>query len=385
MSARRPVRARTTHLPSGAARRFPVVVALLAALAPSALAAQGPFSSLTFFGDSYSDTGNAFLLTGGTQPPSPPYALGRFSNGPVYVDYLAARLGRPGDAAPAFVTRAARGNYAVAAARTQDIPGLPIGTQTQVGAYLTRPGAAPGARTDPTGLYTLFAGGNDLRDAGTLSDATARQVAATAAASRVVEQAGLLAASGAGTVMVFSLGGLGAAPEALAIPGRPSVLDALTGTFNRTLAEGVAGLQLALPGTTFLNFRLDNLFANVLRDARTGGRRYGLTNGTTPCLSPFAPPGAPSCDVSLFADDLHPTTRAHQLVADAAFTYVTTGRNVAVIPEPATLALVAAGLAVTGVAARRRTGGTSRGSREHVAGCEQAERIELALERPHRA
>jgi outer membrane lipase/esterase len=320
------------------------------ALAPAAAAAQAPFTSLTFFGDSYVDTGNLFLLTGGAQPPAPPYATGRFSNGLVFTDYLAASLGRPGDAAPVFLTRAASGNYAIGGARTDG--SVPPSTGTQVGSYLTRPGATPSTRTDPTGLYALFAGGNDLRDAGALGTEAARQAAAAAAAGRVVTQAGQLAAAGARNVLLFSFPSLGGTPEAQAIPGRPAIQDALAVTFNATLAAGIAGLQASLPGTSFLNFRLDNLFANILADASAGGGRYGLTNLTVPCFAP----GAPSCDVSVFADDLHPTTRTHQVIAGSVFTYVTTGQNVALVPEPATLALVAGGVAVFGLAgaARRR-------------------------------
>ncbi|NEP43369.1 MAG: hypothetical protein F6K35_30750, partial [Okeania sp. SIO2H7] len=40
------------------------------------------FSDIYLFGDSFVDIGNAFSLSGGTIPPSPPYFEGRFSNGP---------------------------------------------------------------------------------------------------------------------------------------------------------------------------------------------------------------------------------------------------------------------------------------------------------------
>lgn len=330
-----------------------VAVATAAALAlvPAAAGGQMPYTSLTFFGDSYVDTGNAFLLTGGTTPAAP-YYNGRFSNGPVWVDYLAASLGRPGDAAPVFLARSASGNYAIGGARTDGL----IGTGAQIGAYLTRPGATASTRTDPTGLYTLFAGGNDLRDAGGLGTAAEREAAAAAAATRVVTQAGQLAAAGARNVLLFTLASLAGTPEAQAIPGRPAIADALAVTFNATLAAGIAGLQASLPGTTFLDYRLDNLFANLLADAQAGGGRYGLTNVTTPCFAP----GAPSCGVSVFADNLHPTTRTYQIFASSVYTYLTTGQNEvlnpAVVPEPATLVLVAGGLAMAGGAAavRRR-------------------------------
>ena len=57
------------------------------------------FTELTVFGDSLSDTGNVLSLTGDVLPPGPgspvpgPYFNGRFSNGPVWVDQAADRLG----------------------------------------------------------------------------------------------------------------------------------------------------------------------------------------------------------------------------------------------------------------------------------------------------
>ncbi|HEY0778811.1 MAG TPA: SGNH/GDSL hydrolase family protein [Gemmatirosa sp.] len=332
-------------------------LALVAACAPVAARAQGPFTSLTFFGDSYSDTGNAYLLTLGLEPPSPPYATGRFSNGPIWVDYFAQALGRPSGATPAFLTRAASGDYAVASARTT---GSLISTQAQIGSYLSRLGTTPGTVTDPTGLYALFAGGDDLRDAGSIADAATRQAAAATAARNVVTQAGLLAASGARDVLLFSLPSLGATPEAQGIAGRPAIDDQLASTFDATLAAGLAGLHHAYGATTFFDFRLDNLFANILHDAANGGSLYGLTNVSTPCLGPpVGPAGAPSCNVSVFADSLHPTTRTDQLIAQAAARYVTTGQNVTPTPEPTAGWLVGIGvLAVAGIAgatdARRR-------------------------------
>ena len=331
------------------------LVALAAALSgwlPGSLHAQGPFSSLTFFGDSYVDTGNLRVLTSGAQPPSPPYATGRFSNGPVWVDYLATQLGRPTDAAPVFATQAASGNYAIAGARTTG--GTPPGTDLQIGRYLTRPGTTPGSLTDPTGLYALFGGGNDLRDAGGIADPAARRASAAAAAQRLVGQAGQLSGAGARSVLVFSFPSLAVTPEAQRIAGRPAISDELAGIFNGTLAAGLASLQVAQPLTTFLNLRIDNLFTNILADARSGGGQYGLTNLSTACLPPFAPLGAPSCDVSMFADDLHPTTRTHALIADAAYRYVVTGQNVAVVPEPTTVVLLGGGLVLLGTVARRR-------------------------------
>ena len=55
-----------------------------------------PYSNLVFFGDSLSDTGNVLSLTTAFAPPpfpNFPGAPGRFSNGPVWTEYLASGLG----------------------------------------------------------------------------------------------------------------------------------------------------------------------------------------------------------------------------------------------------------------------------------------------------
>jgi phospholipase/lecithinase/hemolysin len=54
----------------------------------------GHFKTIHVFGDSLSDNGNLFNATGGLAPPSPPYFNGRFSNGPVWVEYLDDMLPR---------------------------------------------------------------------------------------------------------------------------------------------------------------------------------------------------------------------------------------------------------------------------------------------------
>ena len=67
-------------------------LAVLAVTLPAARA--GTIDALYSFGDSLSDTGNVYLATGGTLPGTP-YFPGRFSNGPIWIDYLARSLGLP--------------------------------------------------------------------------------------------------------------------------------------------------------------------------------------------------------------------------------------------------------------------------------------------------
>jgi thermolabile hemolysin len=53
------------------------------------------YGSLVVFGDSYSDTGNIWRASNQTQPPSPPYYRGRYSNGRTYVDFVREALALP--------------------------------------------------------------------------------------------------------------------------------------------------------------------------------------------------------------------------------------------------------------------------------------------------
>ena len=96
-------------------KKLPLLL-LVMLLAPG-VASAGPITSLYVFGDSLSDSGNAFLLTGGFPPA--PYAQ-RASNGPVAVERLAFDLGLT------LVPAALGGtNYAVVGATTGpvQIPG----------------------------------------------------------------------------------------------------------------------------------------------------------------------------------------------------------------------------------------------------------------------
>src|SRR5579864_4818065 len=72
--------------------KYPLLWVVLA-LGSAAITLAGPISSVVVYGDSLSDNGNLYAAIG--YPPSPPYYAGRFSNGPMAVEDLAAQLGVP--------------------------------------------------------------------------------------------------------------------------------------------------------------------------------------------------------------------------------------------------------------------------------------------------
>lgn len=307
-------------------------------------ASAASFSSLTVFGDSLSDTGNVFLATGGTVPVAP-YFAGRFSNGPVWVDTLAAQLGLPLGAVPALL---GGGNFAFGGART-DAGASPVpGLLAQAGGLWSP--ANPVA--DPTGLYVVVGGGNDMRDARTafqtdsVADQTGRQAAAETAVQALAMNLSLLASKGAQHVLIGNLPDLGATPEAAFLGLQAASSDA-SARFNALMSPLLAfGASLGL-NVHFLD--MAGLAAAIRDDAlNNGGAMYGITNVFTPC-SPFPGSIGISCDVSLFSDALHPSARAHQLLGLAAFDVLSAHD----VPEPGVLALLGFGLALVAIRRRR--------------------------------
>lgn len=312
---------------------------LLAALvlAGTGLAAQAQsFSNLFIFGDSLSDTGNIFALTSGAQPPSP-YFNGRFSDGPVWAEYLAGGLGLPNGARASLQGGT---NFAFGGARTAggSIPSL----QSQVVGFANGLPAL-----DPNALYVLVGGGNDMRDARSAfptmdaTGAAGRLAAATTAATNLRNAMTALAAKGARNFLVSSLPDLGNTPEAVGLglvaPSADASLQ-FNLQINSLLGWGTSQgfamsfLDMAGVGNAIRNDALNN-----------GGAVYGITNVQTPCGS-FQGSIGIACSVSGFSDALHPSARAHQIIGMAAL---------AAVPEPATWLLMAAG-AMTLLAARRR-------------------------------
>jgi outer membrane lipase/esterase len=219
-----------------------------------------------------------------------------------------------------------------------------------------------GARVvDPNGLYTIFGGANNVFDAAANPDPVARAAAVTGALDDIQTIALALRARGASRFLIPFMPNVGLTPQARFIdtfvaPGYVANATAMAQSFNLQLAGRLAALDL-LPGVSqVLGLRLDLLLENIRADAMTGGGRYGITNVTLPCIAepPRFPIAAPSCASALFSDPRHVSGRTHELIADAATRLVLTGQNVTAIPEPGTVALVATGLGVLALGARRR-------------------------------
>lgn len=268
-----------------------------AVLVPTARA-RGPAPAITrlvIFGDSLSDTGNVDDLTVGIVPGAP-YWQGRFSNGPVWVESLAAAVGAP---APLF-SRDGGTNYAHGGARTGSgfVQFLIPNVGTQINSYLNNgPDAAPGD------LFVILAGGNDFFD-GQTNPATP--------VANLQGHLTTLAANGADRFLVVSLPPLGQTPGALGSPDE-AVFDALTVQFNDLYADLLDDLATSL-GVTIHRLDGHGLMSAFLDDPGA----YGFTNVTDPAYDEGSGTIVPDPDDYLFWDDLHPTTAGHDLVGARA-------------------------------------------------------------------
>ena len=149
-----------------------VVAAAMVAGAPTASAVQ--FQGVFVFGDSLSDAGffRPGLIAGGL-PAATAATLGRYTTnpGPVWSEIIAQYYG--GNANPSNV--AGGGIFAQAGARVAaaSFPAPPVQrpVTTQISEHLS----ANGGSANPNGLYAIWAGANDLLQAGAAGVASAKE------------------------------------------------------------------------------------------------------------------------------------------------------------------------------------------------------------------
>ncbi|WP_051086541.1 SGNH/GDSL hydrolase family protein [Methylobacterium sp. WSM2598] len=233
------------------------------------------YERLVVFGDSLSDGGNA----------------GRFSDGPVWVEYLAERLG-----VPLRPSKMSGLNFAIGGARLDPRSGA-SNLRAQVEAYLRNGGAQPAT------LFIVYGGANDVLAAIGSPEANEAVEVALSAMRDILEA---LAESGATDVLIPNLPDVSMTPAVRARSSSAAQGGAeLTERFNHLLEQMLArpvGLRV---------HRLD--VRGMAEQVRTDPRSFGFIDIATPCERRAA------CDGYLFWDDVHPTTRAHKSLADAAY------------------------------------------------------------------
>jgi phospholipase/lecithinase/hemolysin len=338
-------------------RRSLIATAAVLTISAGQALAGSPFSAIYSFGDSLSDVGNVFDATLGFEPASP-YVGGQFSNGPIWVQDLAAAFGLP-----ALTPSLSGGtDYAWGGATTgfpaTNNPLLPVPHLTdQVKAFtFDHSNVAPSSA-----LYTFSIGANDLF--GILSErlplpaaeALARGAAKVVAnEAGVLESAGVLVGEGAKDLVLFDVPDLGVTPEITQHgPVASAVATALSAYFDQQVLLDLAPVEAA-------GLKVFDLDTFALIDAAVNHPElFGFDNVTDPCwtgaTTGFATGGSlcstvPAVqDQYLFWDHEHPTAAGHLLVADDALHAI----GVAV-PEASTWAMMILGLAGLAALGARR-------------------------------
>jgi Ca2+-binding RTX toxin-like protein len=262
-------------------------------------------TSLVFFGDSLTDNGNLFALTGGFPPP--PYVQGRFSNGPTYAEILPWLVGVPA------VNVAFGGAEAVT-----DPTDSPLQRATNLDAQLaTYLGGLPtGGAPDGTAAVINIGNNDYLRIPPT---ATPAEIGARVEAvlGTVAGAAQTLLASGVDKIILFTLPSVAVTPLGATLPpaqraGAVAVVEA----HNAGLHQLAAGLAAGGVDVEVVDiFRLANELA---ADKETFG--FAVTDQQL-ILNPGADP-----DTFAFFDDIHPTREAHEVQAIFAATSLAADR-----------------------------------------------------------
>lgn len=250
----------------------------LSLLSPSGVGAS-PYSNIYVFGDSLSDSGRLFAMIGW---PGSPYYQGRFSNGPIWVESVAATLGLAFDP---------KTNYAFGGARSDGsnssklLPGL----ASEVEMYL-----ATAKTADADGLYVVWAGGNDFFAGG----ADIGKVA-----GNIVNAVDRLKNAGARHILVGGLPDLGLTPHARS-SGAVAALSATSASYNDALRNALGALAYPVAFVDVATLQ-QNITANP--------SAYGIQNVSDACLQGVKACGYP--DSYLYWDDRHPTAAVHKLLA----------------------------------------------------------------------
>ncbi|MCB1705184.1 MAG: SGNH/GDSL hydrolase family protein [Halioglobus sp.] len=307
------------------------------------------YTNAYVFGDSLSDTGNiknSLGFLGSVLGNSIGYGSnGRFSNGPVWHEYLILNddivaqdnLG---------ISRSGGTNYAYGGALVDGGSGLTgavaQSATAQVSNYLSGSPAA-----DPGALYISWIGGNDVRGLVGNSDPWDEVNTALDALQGML---GDLLSAGASTLFVPNLPNIGSIPEFAGNAADSQSAFEITVAWNEGLENRLISLHDDFLAADIFYFDVFDLFEQMLSSPAS----YGFTDVTSECRSAsFTQETAcANADSTLFWDYVHPTTAAHKLLGEYAYN---TLRNGSPVPLPSTLLLLLCGLAAIGGARARAT------------------------------
>lgn len=264
------------------------------------------FKNIVVFGDSLSDNGNFFALNG-SYPPAP-YYQGRFSDGPVWFEYLTKDLGVSGLALDYAHGGAMTGNSNVSddIENSIEFPGF----SDEVDAYLS---VAATSRAYPGGfampedtLFIIWIGANDFWNVSDPADALAK---INVAASNVQSAMSKLIDAGASKFLIFTLPDLGKTPDFNKNQVTSAQGTQIATGYNQAIGQAIAGTKAVYPNITIEEVDSFAMLSGFTDNAAT----LGLINTTDSKFNKSD--GTVAEGNYLFWDGVHPTTFTHKLIA----------------------------------------------------------------------
>ena len=298
------------------------------------------YSSVTFFGDSLTDGGYFKKATEALGHPQ----SGQYTTNPdnTWATPFAESLGLNSvqntyDEVTGQQTTTGN-NYAIGGARSgidlqhdkyEDTTGKPLpvySTRSQVDRYLAD------KNIDSKGLYTVWTGANDLF--AVVKDVPNASNIISAAVSDEVATVKKLHDNGANYIVVPNIPDVGLTPNFVGTP-LATFGTGLVNQYNEALYSGVKNTGAnVIPLDTF----------SLVQQVAANPTAYGFSNVTDKACKDSSSVECGRADLDkpgaensyFFADGVHPTGRAHRMIADYANAVVTAPSQVSVLPHIAT-------------------------------------------------
>jgi thermolabile hemolysin len=281
------------------------------------------FSNLYVFGDSFSDTGNAFQATGGVlaAPPCGDSTTGhrRFADDLIWIDYLADYLWlslspsasiRPGEGINFAMGGATTGTENLFPAAVPNLPELP-GLQQQIQAFTA---SLKKKKADPDALYIIWAGVMDYMP---FVNGIPQHTEPTVPMSHLATAVKALSKAGAKHILLVNVPDLDKMPQARQFGGGADAASLSTriAAHNQALAEFI---QSPPTNTNLIGFDVNAVLNEIIADAK----HFGFRNTTEACdrTTEHRTTGqrGDNPNEHVFWDMFHLTSRVHQLIARAA-------------------------------------------------------------------
>jgi phospholipase/lecithinase/hemolysin len=291
------------------------LLAIIGAFLFSGIISATPLHNIVVFGDSLSDNGNLYELMNHQIPQSPPYYKGRFSNGRVWIEHLVGFY-FPENHHEHLLDYAFGG----AGVAEDDEDDVLLTLSKQIKSYFSD----HNQKASKNSLYVIWIGANNYLALPTDVGKTVLEV--NIGIKHSIQE---LVEKGAKHILVVNLPDLGRTPAALEFDA-VDTMTFMAETHNDLLAQTIANFKREYPDVQWLQYDLSKAFKSVMDQPED----YGFTNIKDTCvqfdeeiskasvlkMTAAAKPriDEDACKGFVFFDLVHPTAKAHQILAREA-------------------------------------------------------------------